>query len=78
LTFTVNGVALVLTRVREEAGPSGIRQELVGTWCWISHGDAQHGASMSNRCFTLNANGTYQYYGESDSYNPNGGVTSQV
>jgi len=39
--------------------------------------NAQHGASMSNRCFTLNANGTYQYYGESDSYNPNGGVTSQ-
>ncbi len=77
LTFTVNGVALVLTRVREEAGPGGIRQELVGKWCWISMVNAQHGASMSNRCFTLNPNGTYQYYGESDSYNPNGGVTSQ-
>jgi hypothetical protein len=77
LTLTVNGALVTLNRVREEAGPGGVRQELVGKWCWISMVNAQHGASASNRCFTLNANGTYQYYGESDSYNPNGGTASQ-
>ncbi len=77
LTLTVNGALVTLNRVREEAGPGGIRQELVGKWCWISMVNAQHGASTSNRCFTLDANGTYQYYGESDSYNPYGGATSQ-
>jgi hypothetical protein len=77
LTLTINGALVTLNRVREEAGSGGVRQELVGKWCWISMVSAQHGASTSNRCFTLNANGTYQYYGESDSYNPYGGATSQ-
>ena len=33
--------------------------------------------SQSSRCVTLNADGSYLYEGLSDSYNPNGGATSQ-
>ena len=35
------------------------------------------GARQSNRCLTLNANGSYRYEGMTDSYNPYGGATSQ-
>jgi hypothetical protein len=77
LTLTVNGGPVTLNRAREEAGVGGIRQELVGKWCWVSVVNAQQGARTSNQCFTLYANGTYQYSGESDSYNPYGGATSQ-
>jgi hypothetical protein len=77
LTLTLNGVAITMNRVREEAGPGGIRPELVGKWCWTSVVNAQHGARTSDRCFTLFANGTYQYHGLVDSYNPYGGATSE-
>ena len=78
-TLTLTGPLgqLVLNRVREEAGPGRIRQEMVGKWCWVSVVNAQQGARTSNQCFVLNADGSYQYSGESDSYNPNGGSTSQ-
>jgi hypothetical protein len=77
LTVTVNGAAVALNRVREEAGPGRIRPEMVGKWCWVSVVNAQQGACTSNQCFTLNADGSYQYSGETDSYNPYGGATSQ-
>jgi hypothetical protein len=77
LTLTVNGVAVTLNRVKEEAGEGGIHMELVGKWCWISVTTANQGARQSSRCITLNGNGTYAYAGETDSYNPNGGATSQ-
>ena len=78
LTLAVNGVSLALNRVREEAGPGGIRAELVGKWCWVSVVNAQQGARTSNQCYVLNPDGTYQYSGASDSYNPYGGATSQT
>ncbi len=77
LTLTVNGALITLNRVREEAGPGGVRQELVGQWCWISMVNAQQGGSTSSRCFTLDPNGTYQYKGETNSSNPNGAYGSQ-
>ena len=77
LTLSVNGEAVTLNRVREEAGAGGIRPELVGKWCWISVTQANQGARQSSQCFTLNQNGTYAYAGETDSYNPFGGATSQ-
>ena len=61
------------------AAPGGVRQELVGKWCWISvlsTGSTSAGRT-SNQCFTLNPNGTYQYYGESDNYGRAGSVTQQ-
>jgi len=50
---------------------------MVGKWCWISTVNAQQGARTSNQCFVLNGDGSYQYSGQSDSYNPYGGATSQ-
>jgi len=77
LTLTVNGAAVTLNRVKEEAGEGSIHMELVNKWCWISVTTANQGASQSSRCNTLNGNGTYTRVGESDSYNPYGGATSQ-
>jgi len=86
LQFSVRGDMLtligpdgstVLSRVRDEAGAGSVHQEMVGKWCWIKIVNAQQGGMASDRCFTLAANGTYQYVGNSDSYNPNGGVASQ-
>jgi hypothetical protein len=76
LTIIYNGVPVVLNRVLEERGPGSIRPELVGKWCWMSVTNAQQGARTSSRCFVLNPNGTYSYWGGTDSYNPYGGATS--
>lgn len=60
-------------------GRGGIRPELVGKWCYQANVYATNGgARSSSECFTLNADGTYQFYGENDSYNPNGGATGQT
>ena len=72
-----NGNVIALQRVKEETGPGSIHMELVGKWCWISQVNAQQGARQSSRCMTLNGNGSYQYAGQTDSYNPYGGSTSQ-
>src|SRR5262249_8640272 len=77
LTLMGTGGQLVMNRVRQEAGPGRIRPEMAGKWCWVSVVNAQQGARSSSQCFVLNADGTYQYSGESDSYNPYGGATSQ-
>jgi hypothetical protein len=77
LTLTVNGQSVTLNRIKDEAGAGGIRPELVGKWCWISVTQALQGARQSSRCVTLNPNGTYFCAGMTDSYNPNGGATSE-
>lgn len=77
LSLTVNGATATLNRVKEEAGAGSVHMELVGKWCWISVTAANQGASQSSRCITLNGNGTYTYAGQSDSYNPYGGASSQ-
>jgi len=78
LTLTGAGGSLVLNRVREEAGPGSVRPEMAGKWCWVSVVNAQQGARTSNQCFVLDPNGSYTYAGQSDSYNPYGGATSQT
>jgi hypothetical protein len=77
LSLIANGQTILLNRVKEETGPGSIRPELVGKWCWISVVNAQQGARQSSQCVTLEANGSYVYAGGSDSYNPNGGLTTQ-
>jgi hypothetical protein len=78
LTVTGSGGSVTLTRVKEESGAGSVHAELVGKWCWVSQVYANNGgARQSNRCITLNGNGTYAYAGLTDSYNPNGGATSQ-
>lgn len=90
LAFQLNGDVMTLgsgsqsIRLTRLAGiPStggargGVLPELVGKWCYQANVNATNGgARSSSQCFTLNANGTYQYFGESDSYNPFGGSTS--
>jgi hypothetical protein len=75
--FTLNGAAVTMNRVKEEAGEGSVHMELVGKWCWISVTTANQGARQSSRCITLNGNGTYTYVGATDSYNPYGGAASQ-
>ena len=78
LTLTGPGGTAVLDRVKQEAGTGSIHTELVGKWCWVSQVYANNGgARQSNRCITLNGNGSYEYFGLTDSYNPYGGATSQ-
>jgi hypothetical protein len=54
-----------------------VPQELVGKWCYQANVQAQGGGRQTDICFTLYENGTYEYYGESTSTNPNGGANSQ-
>lgn len=51
--------------------------ELAGKWCYMSNVTATGGGRMSNTCFTLYPNGTYEYYSETSSSNPYGGTASQ-
>lgn len=51
-------------------------QDLVGKWCYQSNVNAQNGGRMSNICFTLNANGRYEYIGETTSSGTYGGSVS--
>jgi hypothetical protein len=84
LALTVNGAAVTLNRVKEEAGEGEVQVALVGKWCWISvtaanqtaNPAANQGARQSSRCMTLNGNGTYALAGETGSRNPNGGTSA--
>lgn len=86
LTVLVEGRKVVYTRSsgnddedqRKAPDRSGSNpQELVGKWCYQSNVNASNGGRMSNICFTLYENGTYEYYGETTSSNPYGGSSSQ-
>lgn len=59
------------------ASGGGVSQELVGKWCYQANLQAQAGGRMSNICFTLKADGTYEYYGETSNSNIYGGSNSQ-
>lgn len=52
--------------------------ELVGKWCYLANIQANDGGRMSERCFVLNGNGTYQYHSETSNSNPYGGSSSQT
>ncbi|MDQ4120387.1 MAG: hypothetical protein M3209_02965 [Acidobacteriota bacterium] len=43
----------------------GVLPDLVGKWCYLSSVNLNSSNSrMTNRCFTLNEDGTYEYYSE--------------
>ena len=88
LTVTVEGRKIIYTRSSksddgEENQPQRSRgggsnpQELVGKWCYLANVQANNGGRMSETCFTLKGDGTYQYYSETNSSNPYGGTSSQ-
>jgi hypothetical protein len=78
LAVTINGQTQTLTRVKGGAAPAGggaaaVRQEMVGKWCYFANVTASAGGGrMSQECFTLNGDGTYQYASESSAsaYSP--------
>lgn len=46
-------------------GNRNVAQELVGKWCYVNVNNYNSGASSSEQCITLKADGTYEYYSES-------------
>jgi hypothetical protein len=52
--------------------------ELVGKWCYLANIQANDGGRMSERCFVLNGDGTYQYHSETSNSNPYGGSHSET
>lgn len=50
---------------------------LAGKWCYMSNVYASSGGRMSNRCFTLHANGRYEYYAETSSSGQYGSAATQ-
>lgn len=51
--------------------------ELFGKWCYMSNVNSSAGGRMSNSCFTLYQNGTYEYYSETSSSGPIASSASQ-
>jgi len=82
LTVDVEGREMVYQRVKAgnakaAAKPGGgVMQQLVGKWCYMSNLTGSN-SRMSNRCFVLNANGTYEYSSETSSSGAYGGTSSQ-
>ncbi|MGI9069322.1 MAG: hypothetical protein ACR2HX_23340 [Pyrinomonadaceae bacterium] len=52
-------------------------RELFGKWCYMSNVSSSGGGRMSNSCFTLYENGTYEYYSETSSSGPVASSASQ-
>jgi hypothetical protein len=52
-------------------------RELFGKWCYMSNVNSSGGGRMSNSCFTLYENGTYEYYSETSSSGPVASSASQ-
>lgn len=83
MTLGVGPQAIRLTRAAAArapgaAGKGGVLPELAGKWCYQANVYATNGGGRSSsQCFVLNADGTYEYSGLTDSYNPNGGATSE-
>jgi len=80
LTVVFEGRRIVYTRVSEKTSEEdetegqskrgeaagGVSPELVGKWCYMSNLTGSN-SRMSNRCFTLYEDGTYEYYAETSS-----------
>ena len=82
LVTTFQGQRTVYTRGSESGAAMGTggganSAELAGKWCYMANVNANNGGRMSNRCITLYANGTYEYYSETSSSNPYGSTASQ-
>jgi len=86
LLLNANGQQLTYNRgaasVPTATGAKNVPQELVGKWCWISVTNTNTGGASSDRCITLNADGSYFYAAErSTSVNDpsfSGGTSSQT
>jgi len=81
LTLVIQGqqVNLIRTTGARNAPAAGGSHpaDMLGKWCHYSGSDTGQIISGREQCFTLYPNGTYEYYGASDSTNQYGGVASQ-
>ena len=48
------------------AGQAGNPRDLLGQWCKASSGNTSAGGWFTQYCFTLNADGSYEYFSNSD------------
>src|SRR4051794_40996963 len=88
LTVEFEGREIVYSRVKAgakgnstgsaaaPAAAGGIIPEFVGKWCYMSNLTGSN-SYMSSRCFTLYANGTYEYSAESSSSGAYGSTGGQ-
>jgi hypothetical protein len=68
LTVAINGQLTVLQRfVAGQTEPGGTTPaEMAGKWCYFANFNANNGGgTVTDECFTINANGTYTYHRES-------------
>ena len=84
LNVLVNGEVVVYKRITEGSSAARVGgnlganpPELFGKWCYMSNVNTGSGGRMSNRCFTLYENGTYEYYSETSSSGPVASSASQ-
>lgn len=84
LNVLENGEMVVYKRLAEGSGPARVGgnveanpPELFGKWCYMANVNTGSGGRMSNRCFTLYENGTYEYYSETSSSGPVASSASQ-
>lgn len=84
LNVLENGKTVVYKRIAEGSGVARVGgsvganpPELFGKWCYMSNVNTGSGGRMSNRCFTLYENGTYEYYSETSSSGPVASSASQ-
>jgi hypothetical protein len=82
LSVDVNGQTMVYRRAGGAGGggagvAEGVSEELVGKWCYMASVNTGSGGRMSNRCFTLYADGTYEFYAETSSSGPVASSASQ-
>ena len=82
LSVEAEGRTIVYKRLAEGEEPRAAAaganpQELTGKWCYMANVNTGSGGRISNRCFTLYANGTYEYYGETSSSGPVASSASQ-
>jgi hypothetical protein len=84
LNVLENGEMVVYKRLAEGSGPARVGgsvganpPELFGKWCYMANVNTGSGGRLSNRCFTLYENGTYEYYSETSSSGPVASSASQ-
>jgi hypothetical protein len=81
INYSKGGSATSGSNVTPSPGGRRVAQELVGKWCYVNVNSTNSGGSSTEQCITLNADGSYEYYGESSrSVNTNsyaGGTNSQ-
>ena len=84
LQVLVDGRTVIYKRITGESGgesfganAGGNPANLFGKWCYMANVNVSNGGRMSNRCFTLYPNGTYEYYSETSSSGPIASSASQ-